>query len=216
LKAFIAPLLILCAAALNAACVSEGGADLSTYSSIRAENSGALTPRFTTAAYFPTDQNTADIYLSDIPSSELAKSATDLTGMSGNIVHIHVFLIPSAGMTPIENTACNITVRHLILAGRVTVQTSDHDAQSTPAPPVPAIGLYGGGGFMVTSSDPGDDPFSGTIRDASVRLTRASPAFTDRLGPATTAGKFTAPLDAKLAWLMGARFEEISRNLGAR
>ena len=136
MRALIAPFLIICVA-MNTGCAGGGGADLSTFSTTRGESSGALTPQFTTAAYFPTDQNTADIYLSDIPASELANPATDLTGKGGNIVHIHVFLIPSAGMTPIENTACNITVRHLILAGRVTPRGSD--AQSTPAAPVRSL-----------------------------------------------------------------------------
>jgi hypothetical protein len=198
---------------MHAGCVAPGGgADLAISSSARGGSSGTLTPQFTTAAYFPTDQNTADIYLSDIPASDLANPGADLTGASGNIVHIHVFLIPSAGMTPIENTACNITVRHLILAGRSAPTPGGSDAKPGTAQ-IPAIGLYGGGGFMITGSDPGDDDFSGTIRDASVRLTRSSPAFTDRLGPATVAGKFSAPRDDKLARLIAARFEQISRVL---
>jgi hypothetical protein len=201
---------------LVSACTGEGSADLSLRSSLPGETSGALTPRFLTAAYLPTDQNTADIYLSDIPAGDLADPSIDLTARTGNLVHIHLFLIPSAGMTPLASTACNITVRHLVLAGTIAPQKSDQSAGSIPEAPVAAVGLYGGAGFMGTSSEPGDDAFSGSLRDASVRLTRASPGFTDRLGPATMAGNFTAPRDEKLSRLMAARIEALSRNLAVR
>ncbi|MFY7896021.1 MAG: hypothetical protein ACOVP8_07300, partial [Phycisphaerales bacterium] len=51
----------------------------------------------------------ADIYLTDLPVGELA--GKDLSQLSGTIIHVHVFTIPSAGDTPIATTATTSTVR---------------------------------------------------------------------------------------------------------
>lgn len=208
--------LALVAPTLPGGCTGDGSADLSTYPASRASDTGSLTPAFITTAYFPTDQNTADIFLSDIPAAQLADPAAGLTAKTGNIVYIHVFLIPSAGMTPIENSACNVTVRHLILAGSVQAKAGEPGATSSTVSTVAAIGLYGGAGFMTTGSDPGDDTFTGTIHDSSLRLSRATPGFVDRLGPASMSGKFTAVRDDRLARMIAARFEQISRSLTGR
>ena len=93
-----------------------------------------LSPRLTTRAYSYADENTVDIYLSDLTPDELGvPMAPDPAKRPvGQIVHIHMFIRPSPGKTPIEPQASNCSIRHLILAPGAT-------------------GLYGGGGFLLPS-----------------------------------------------------------------
>ncbi len=114
--------------------------------------------------------------------------------------------MPVAGLTPIENTACNITIRHLVLAGRA--------AAGGGASGAPIIGLYGGGGFFLPSTSSGDDVLSGDIRDSTLRLIRAMPGFSDRLGVATVSGSVAAPRDEGVAAIIAERFESLARLTG--
>lgn len=143
----------------------------------------------TEVAYFSTDVNTADVYLTDLPRRALEPNA-DLKGVSGQFTHLHLFIDPMAGSTPIANSACSATVRHVVVAdGRV--------------------GVYGGGGFLDPSSAPGGRVLGGKIRDATVRLISSSPDFVDRLGPSRFDAKFRAPRDDAKAKSLGARLRTI-------
>jgi len=126
--------------------------------------SGAsLSANFSTRVYSGNEVNVADFYLTDLPAS-VWEQGGDVSDVSGNILHIHMFIAPKAGSTPIESTASSATVRWMVLAqGR--------------------IGIYGGGGFFTESGDVGDSGLGGTLSDASLRLVQASPGFADRLGP---------------------------------
>lgn len=150
-----------------------------------------VAPAFTTAVFTNTDQNTVDVFLTDLPIERLLNAADGLADASGSIVHIHLFLMPKAGRTPIDDSACNSTVRHMIVAQG-------------------AMGLYGGGGFLYPSSDAEDSTFSATLEDASLRLIRVSPGFADRLGPARATGSFTATRDDPLARALQGRFGRMS------
>lgn len=117
------------------------------------------------------DANTADVYLTDL--SPEALRSPDIAAGDGNLVHLHMFMNPSAGLTPIADTACSVTVRHVVFAkGRV--------------------GIYGGGGFLNPSGKPGDPEFGGKVRDATVRLLSSTAGFEDKLGPAMWTTSFRA------------------------
>ncbi len=117
------------------------------------------------------DANTADVYLTDL--SPQALGSADIAAGDGNLVHLHMFMNPSAGLTPIADTACSVTVRHVVFAkGRV--------------------GIYGGGGFLNPRGKPGESTFGGDVRDATVRLLSSTPGFEDKLGPALWSGSFSA------------------------
>jgi hypothetical protein len=167
-----------------------------------------LAPNFTTAAYLALDENTAEVYLSDIPAERFLDFKDDLDNpanpASGSILHIHVFLVPSAGNTPIDTTACNITFRHLVLTGA---------SSTTSTPTAPTMGLYAGGGFLLLRDDPGDDTLGGQITGSSHRLTRATPNFTDLLGSGTLNGSFSAPSNDLLAKAMASKFELLAQHL---
>ncbi len=160
----------------------------------------AMQPSLPFRAYVPIDRNTADIYLSDIPAARLADLSDPLNDVSGHVLHIHIFLMPQAGQTPIDPSACNITVQHLIV--------TSNDSGS----PV-ATGLYAGGGFCLPKASPGDSVFGGSLLDATLRLARATPGFADRLGPARMAGSFDAPRNDDLARAISARMEAVSRTM---
>lgn len=162
-----------------------------------------ISPEIVTGVYRSPggDENTADIYLSDMPLERLASHSDHLKGMSGVLVHIHLFLIPSAGNTPIDQTACNVAVRTIVLASS--------DAESAPL-----IGVYSGGGFVLPSGDPGDSTFGGSILEASLRLigssSNAANGFVDQLTPAEMSGSFRSTLDEANTNALAARFERLA------
>jgi hypothetical protein len=53
-------------------------------------------------------------------------------------MHMHIFLIPEAGSTPIDRTACNVVFMNLVLTGKST-------ASAREATDTPVMGLYAGG-----------------------------------------------------------------------
>jgi hypothetical protein len=177
---------------------SEPGGVLTAAST---DGSKSLAPNFTTAAYAAIDADTADVYLSDLPRERFADPRDALTECSGCILHLHIFLVPEAGQTPIDTTACNLTVRQLVLHG------------SAKGGAAPVMGLYGGGGFMIPHGTFGTGDISGSIGAASHRLTRSSPNFIDLLGSGTISGRFSAPLDEQLAGQMAAKLETLVMGL---
>lgn len=142
------------------------------------ERGSYISPRWQTAVYTSNDPNDASIYLSDIPLDSLRNGAPDaLDNVSGNILHIRMFLQPKAGRTPIDFQASNVTIRHIVIAPGT-------------------LGVYGGGGFLLPSGKPGDSTFGGTVRRATLRLTDAAPGFADRLGSSEMSGRVSARLDS--------------------
>lgn len=182
-RTLVAPLLSLALLALPGC--------LGSATNLRLEailDEAVVSPDFRVRAYIPRDMNTADIYLSDIPSEQLLDPSDSLAHAVGSIVHIHLFLVPIAGSTPIDSTACNATVRQIVLAG-----------PRGPAGDEPAIGVYGGGGFLFPDDTPGARSFSGNLFDATLKLTHATPGFVDRLGAARMSGDFAVRRDDPLA-----------------
>jgi len=164
------------------------GSRVDRYGISSREYSAELAPRLTVSGYTHRDENTADLYLTDIPLGELRRGV-EIDRLSGHIVHVHMFLMPRAGRTPIETTAFTATVTHAVLAQG-------------------EVGVYRGGGFMAVSGEPGDHRFAGTIEDGTLRLERASPGFVDRLGVSELDASFTVTLDQRLAALLRARLTQ--------
>ncbi len=159
-------------------------------------NRAALAPDFTTTAYYRTDSNTADILLTDLPTRRLSDPSDSLADLSGSLVHIHLFLTPKAGRTPIDASACDATLREIVLA-RGTA------------------GMYGGAGFVLPGTTLMGSSFSGSIRRANLRLLRAAPGFVDRLGDCTLSGRFSAPEDEPMARALHERFDALAQSLPA-
>ena len=148
----------------------------------------ALRPTLRLRAYRAEDRNIADIYLTDLTPEQL-EPTVDPTTLAGSIVHIHMFLRPRPGRTPIEGTASTAAIRHVVLANG-------------------EVGVYSGGGFMLPSGNIGDGRFGGRIFRATLKLTRATDGFNDLLGAAEFSGAVTAPLDDAMAAKIEALLEE--------
>lgn len=151
--------------------------------------SARLNATATVQAYRSSDANSAEIYLMDLPDWVLDADA-DLSAVQGTMTQLRMFIDPSPGDTPIDATACSVTVRHIVIAGG-------------------EVGVYSGGGFLDPSDTPGDRTFSGRVKGATVRLVAASPGFKDLLGPARFSAGFTAKKDDALARRMEARFRSL-------
>lgn len=142
-------------------------------------NGSTLSTNLPSRVYADQGLDSADMYMTDLPASVWTAGA-DVSNMSGVLVHVHMFLRPKAGKTPIEDTASTAVIRYVILAKG-------------------EIGVYGGGGFFVNDGTPGDSKFSGGVRNGSMRLVSATSGFVDRLGPCTFAGTISGKKDAKTA-----------------
>lgn len=150
-----------------------------------------LRPSLRLRAYRAEDANTAHFFLTDLSVDDLQRDA-DLAGITGNIVHIHLFLRPKAGRTPIDSTAFNASIEHLVIANG-------------------QIGIYQGGGFMIPGGTPGDRTLGGNLSGATLRLTRATPGLRDLLGPSQADARFSAKLDEETASLIERRLRQLAR-----
>lgn len=114
------------------------------------------------------DENTADVYLTDLSDETLDLLARGEAGreVSGTLVHVHIFLNPKPGKTPIESTAASATIRTVILARG-------------------QIGVYDGAGFMLPGRSLKKGSASGSVSNAQTRLTRSTGGFEDLLGAAS-------------------------------
>ena len=131
---------------------------------VSSEQPHSLKPSIKARLFDSTDDlNSADIVLSDLPAETLA-DADAWQHATGQIIHARMFVKPRPGRTPIENTACSVTIRYLVLAGDGV------------------YGLYAGGGFLIPDGSPDGDTFSGEIHNANLRLVSASPGFKDLIG----------------------------------
>jgi hypothetical protein len=155
---------------------------------------GRLAPRLITRAYAFEDENAVDIYLSDLAPEQLAVPWDNAGQPVGQIIHIHMFIRPQPGRTPIEPDALNATIRHTILA------------------PDGAIGVYAGGGFLLPATRAGSGEFVGTIASGTLRLDAATPNFMDALGPSSFKASFSVRQDDELASRLAARSAESARH----
>ncbi|MFG0292111.1 MAG: hypothetical protein ACF8MJ_03040 [Phycisphaerales bacterium JB050] len=163
-----------------------------------------LDASFRTAVYAYSDENTADLYFTDLTPEQLQALATGqsvgATAPDGaQLLHVHLFLTPRAGRTPIEFTASNVTLTHYVLVGE-------------------EVGVYGGGGFLLPSRmftrEPGNDRFGGQMREATLRFLNGTSGFEDRLGSTTVDGTVNATLDPEGARQMATVISQLSRAAG--
>ncbi len=186
--------------AVAAACVGCAGMDVRRPSgplvTRSADGTKQLAPAFSTAVYESSNVAAAEIYLTDLPIDRLTDPRDTLSGLSGSIVQVRLFLIPKAGNTPISDTSCNVTIRQLVLG-------------SASADAIPEVGIYGGGGFLFPSGEPGSKSISGTIVGATLRPMAWSGGFIDRLGASEMSGGFSARQDAQAARALNARMQRL-------
>ena len=143
-----------------------------------------LAPDLTTRVYSPRNDSSADIYLTDLDQQALTRALADPADpTTGTIVHLHMFVRPRPGKTPIDATALSATVRYLVLARG-------------------QAGVYDGGGFLLPEGTPGRETFSASVPSATVRLAALTPAFVDRVGRGDLRIRFKAERDEPTADLI--------------
>lgn len=157
----------------------------------------------TRAVYDYTDANTFDIYLTDLPP-EAVRRLHDAGGGDGGsvereplegggqIVHLHVFLWPEAGRSPIDFDASNATITHAVIVPAATQPdravgegVAAPSAPPSVSPSMPRVAIYSGGGFLLPGgvfAEPGDPWLAGRLRGGTVRFRVASPGASDALG----------------------------------
>lgn len=166
-------LLALALAALPGCAGFFGGSSDLTLAST--STPATLTPNFTTRVFTADELNNAHIYLTDIDA--LGTPDARAAGMTGNILHIHMFLYPKAGRTPIEYSAANATITHVVVADG-------------------AYGIYAGGGFFLPAGSPiKGKSFKGNIDGATLKPIAATSAFDDLLGWSELSGTAAASRD---------------------
>ena len=187
----VAPLTL----SLSACNAIRGGGGSGGSSTITSDvNAKVFKSSFSTKAYTFHDDNTADIYLTDLSDADLTAFFAvdaDWSSISGTILHIHLFLDPKPGKTPIEHTAATASIRYAIIANG-------------------EIGVYDGAGFMLPGSKPGKASISGTIRSAPLRLTRSTPRFNDVFDAAKIQIEFDAKQQDQNAAELRARLDAMA------
>jgi hypothetical protein len=168
-------LLAIIAVYCLAGCAGSGKAT----GSLRAESLGddpvVLNARYVAAVYARDDDDTISFFLSEVPVEDLLDG--DIT--DGQVMHLELLWRPKAGSTPMDSSATNASIRHVIMV----------DGE---------LGLYGGAGFALPQGQPGKDRMRISLRDATLRLLESTDGFADPLTPARMTGSFTAIHDPQL------------------
>lgn len=158
----------------------------------------ALEPAITTAVYSYKDENTVDIFLTDI-DPDLFRPSSDgepQPPIVGQITQISMFIRPFPGRTPIDPTAANAAVRHAVFTGNGT-------------------GIYAGGGFLLPKSSAQSGTFRATTSQSTLVLRALTPGFEDRLGPVRLRAKLRADHDERTARRMRLAIDKIADQAAA-
>lgn len=146
---------------------------------IRAESVGAervvLDSEFITAYYLHDAASRTAVFLSDVPLEDLLDGRID----TGQVIHIEVLWVPKAGKTPLDGTATNVSIRHIVFSNG-------------------ELGVYEGGGFAMPSGKFGAKEVSLELRSSTMTLGSRTAGFVDQLSPAQVTGKLTARRDDKI------------------
>lgn len=150
---------------------------------------GRLASDFTTAVYTQSENLVASIYLTDIPVESLL--AGDVT--SGQIINLELLWKPIPGETPLESTATNLSIQHVVIAND-------------------QLGMYGGTGFAWPGGTVGETDISLSVSNASLSLLESTQGFVDRLTPALLSGQVTAVHNPQLARRIGLATSQVVTN----
>lgn len=131
-----------------------------------------LSASLRTAVYAHDQGAGTSIFVSDLPMERLLAGDFE----QGQVLHLELLWVPRSGTTPMDRTATNLSVRHVIFSGD-------------------QVGVYGGAGFALTAGRPGDRIFSLEVRDAPLRLEHRTSGFVDVLERAQLQGHLAARLD---------------------
>ncbi len=125
--------------------------------------------------FFSGDEYTeATFWLSTVSTDKILKGKVK----NGQVIHVTVLWTPLPGMTPIDSSATNASIRYILFA----------DGE---------VGVYEGGGFAMTVSPFWSSETRISLRDATLRLAVSTPGFRDLLSPAQLTGIASASNNAR-------------------
>lgn len=131
-------------------------------------------------------------YSSDIPADQLAAGGK----LSGQVVNIQLLWDPKPGLTPLEPTTTNISIRLVVFAEG-------------------EVGVYGGGGFAWPRGKPEDGSMGLLLTGSNLSLVARTKGFVDLLSPAEMLGTVTAQMDdAQSRTLRRAASQAVTNALG--
>lgn len=146
------------------------------------------------AVYGTSTSGDVSIFLTDIPLADLMRGDVE----EGQLVHVELLWQPKAGATPMDPSATNVTVRHLIVSGG-------------------EMGLYGGAGFATFSGNIDRGPIAVNMKDSTLRLLDATEGFVDPISPGTMVGRVRAERSPEQARkLFRAASQMLTNALGRR
>lgn len=133
-----------------------------------------LSGDYRTALYGHDPDGGSTFLVSDLPAAAL-RSGDYATGQ---VMHIELLWVPKAGATPMDDTATNASVRHVIFI----------DGE---------VGVYGGAGFVLPAGQPGQPTLRLDVRQATLTLLESTDGFRDVLGAARLTGALVARHDRR-------------------
>ena len=144
---------------------------------------------YETAVYADFNAIETSFFMTDIPMDDLL--AGNVT--TGMVVHFDLLWEPTAGKTPMDSSATNVTVRYIVFANG-------------------EMGIYGGAGFAMPKGKAGEGSMTLTLRDASMMLLDSTDGFVDLLSPARLTGTLTAGFDEQRSRQMAHALNQIVTN----
>jgi hypothetical protein len=123
-------------------------------------------------AWYMIEPAQVSFYSSDIPLDQLAAGGK----LSGQVVNIQLLWEPKPGLTPMEPTTTNISIRLVVFAEG-------------------EVGVYGGGGFAWPRGKPDDGSMGLLLTGSNLSLVARTKGFVDLLSPAEMLGTVTARMD---------------------
>lgn len=176
----ISPRAICAWSCLAALIVAAGGCQTAIVrgaGDLRASSDTASLPVSANVNVFAFERGSdASFYLTDCNPDALVRG--DVT--RGQLLHVEFLWVPKAGETPMDDSATNITLRHVVIV----------DGE---------VGIYVGTGFARIRGALDEDEVGLSIRASTMRLAESTEGFRDVLGVATIRGEIEAVRDPQLA-----------------
>ncbi|NBX25039.1 MAG: hypothetical protein EBQ99_03150 [Planctomycetes bacterium] len=143
-------------------------------------------------AWYMIEPAQISFYSSDIPADQLAGGGK----LSGQVVNIQLLWDPKPGLTPLEPTTTNISIRLVVFAEG-------------------EVGVYGGGGFAWPRGKAEDGSMGLLLTGSNLSLVARTKGFVDLLSPAEMLGTVTARMDeAQSRALRRAASQAVTNALG--
>ena len=144
-------------------------------------------------AWYAIEPAQVSYYASDIPLDQLAAGGK----LNGQVVNVQVIWEPKPGMTPLEPTTTDATIRLVVFAEG-------------------EVGVYGGGGFAWLRGKPEDGDMGLLITGSNLSLLARTKGFVDLLSPAEMLGTVQGRLDeARAGAIRRAASQAVTNALGS-